>query len=86
MAKLVHTFNEFVNEGKGDTVKVVKKKSKLIKQDFSNYIGDTGKVLGYEGSADKYVNVKMLTGVMKGSSMLFPTDIIETEQNNKVDK
>ena len=36
MAKLVHTFNEFVNEGKGDTVKVVKKKSKLIKQDFSN--------------------------------------------------
>ena len=78
--------NRNINEAKDQILKVVKKKSKLVKQDFSNYVGDTGKVLGYEGPADKYVKVKMLTGVMKGSSMLFPTDIIETEQNNKVDK
>jgi hypothetical protein len=75
-----------INEAKDQIVKVVKKKSKLVKQDFSNYVGDTGRVLDYEGHADKYVKVKMLTGIMKGSSMLFPTDIIETEQNNKVDK
>ena len=64
-------------EGVGDTIKIVKPKSKSVKGDFSNFVGDEGKVIEYPYSS-KFVSVLMDTGIMKGSTMLFPTDIIQT--------
>jgi hypothetical protein len=69
---------EMLDEGVGNTIKIVKSKSKYLKGDFSKFIGDEGNIIEYPYS-DKTVNVKMITGIMKGSTMLFPTDIIQTK-------
>jgi hypothetical protein len=67
-----------LNEGVGDTIKIVKAKSKYLKGDFSDFVGDEGKIIEYPFT-NKSVNVKMTSGLMKGSTILFPTDVIQTK-------
>jgi hypothetical protein len=68
-----------LKEGVGDTIIIVKAKSKYLKGDFSKFKGDEGKIIEYPFS-DKAVNVIMTTGAMEGSTMLFPTDIIQIKK------
>ena len=71
---------ENVDEGVGDTVKIYKVTSRLIPKsflkNFKNLKGDTGRIIAY--STDKFADVKMLSGHMKGSEMVIPVDMLQT--------